>query len=93
MQEEKGATEDEMAGWHHRLNGQESGLGVPGASRRSAPQLLAFLPGNQWGSRSAAGTYRVEGHLHRWAGSCLLAEGLGTEGELCQSSNSCPSSQ
>ena len=23
MQEEKGAIEDEMAGWHHRLNGQE----------------------------------------------------------------------
>ena len=22
-QEEKRATEDEMAGWHHRLNGQE----------------------------------------------------------------------
>ena len=23
-QEEKGATEDEIAGWHHRLNGHES---------------------------------------------------------------------
>ena len=23
MQEEKGATEDEMVGWHHRLNGYE----------------------------------------------------------------------
>ena len=23
-QEEKGTTEDEMAGWHHRLNGSES---------------------------------------------------------------------
>ena len=23
-QEEKGMTEDEMAGWHHRLNGRES---------------------------------------------------------------------
>ena len=22
-QEKKGATEDEMVGWHHRLNGQE----------------------------------------------------------------------
>ena len=30
MQEEKGATEDEMVGWHHRLNGHEFGwtLGV-----------------------------------------------------------------
>ena len=24
-QEEKGTTEDEMAGWHHRLDGQEIG--------------------------------------------------------------------
>ena len=24
-QEEKGTTEDEMAGWHHRLNGHECG--------------------------------------------------------------------
>ena len=24
-QEEKGTTEDEMAGWHHRLNGHEFG--------------------------------------------------------------------
>ena len=24
-QDEKGTTGDEMAGWHHRLNGQESG--------------------------------------------------------------------
>ena len=24
-QEEKGTTEDEMAGWHHRLNGHELG--------------------------------------------------------------------
>ena len=23
MQEEKGVTEDEMVGWHHRLNGHE----------------------------------------------------------------------
>ena len=30
MQEEKGMTEDEMAGWHHRLDGQGFGwtLGV-----------------------------------------------------------------
>ena len=26
--EEKGMTEDEMVGWHHRLNGHEQALGV-----------------------------------------------------------------
>ena len=28
-QEEKGMTEDEMAGWHHRLNGREFEYGHP----------------------------------------------------------------
>ena len=27
-QREKGKTEDEMVGWHHRLNGHEQALGV-----------------------------------------------------------------
>ena len=27
-QEEKGTTEDEMAGWHHRLNGHKFGLAL-----------------------------------------------------------------
>ena len=40
-QEEKGMTEDEMAGWHHWLDGRESewtlGVGdVPGASVRNS---------------------------------------------------------
>ena len=30
MQEENGLTEDEMAGWHHRLDGREFEL-TPGA--------------------------------------------------------------
>ena len=32
-QEEKGTTEDEMGGWHHRLNGHEFGW-TPGAGDR-----------------------------------------------------------
>ena len=31
VQEEKGMTEDEMAGWHHRVNGHEFGW-TPGVS-------------------------------------------------------------
>ena len=30
MQEDKGTTEDEMVGWHHRLNGHRFGLGKLG---------------------------------------------------------------
>ena len=37
-QEEKGTTEDEMAGWHHRLNGHE----------------LEQTPGDRGGQRSLA---------------------------------------
>ena len=35
-QEEKGTTEDEMAGWHHWLNGLESGC-TPGVYSNSSP--------------------------------------------------------
>ena len=37
-QEEKGTTEDEMAGWHHRLDGNEFEYGsAPGAPRGAGP--------------------------------------------------------
>ena len=39
-QEEKGMTEDEMAGWHHRLDGHESER-TPGATGR--PGVLRFM--------------------------------------------------
>ena len=44
-QEEKGTTEDEMAGWHHRLNGHGFGWtqGVGDAIQLSHP-LSSFSP-------------------------------------------------
>ena len=47
-QEEKGMTEDEMAGWHHRLDGREfeSTLGVGdgrGGLARCSPQSCKEL--------------------------------------------------
>ena len=39
-QEEKGMTEDEMAGWHHRLDGHESER-TPGATGR--PGVLQLM--------------------------------------------------
>ena len=47
-QEEKGTTEDEMAGWHHRLNGREfeQALGV-GDGQRS---LVCCSP---WGGKES----------------------------------------
>jgi len=51
-QEEKGTTEDEMAGWHHRLDGRESewtpgvgdGTGRPGVLRFMGSQRV----GHDW---------------------------------------------
>ena len=40
-QEEKGMTEDEIAGWHHRLNGQEFGW-TPGIGD-GRPGVLRFM--------------------------------------------------
>ena len=38
-QEEKGMTEDEMAGWHHRLDGCELGVG----DGKGRPGVLRFM--------------------------------------------------
>ena len=38
-QEEKGMTEDEMVGWHHRLNGHEFGY-APGVGDGQRPSML-----------------------------------------------------
>jgi len=45
MQEKKGATEDEMVGWHHQLDGHESnqvpGVGDGQESLRAAVHQVA----------------------------------------------------
>ena len=46
MREEKGRTEDEMAGWHHRLNGHEFEQ-APGAGDGQGG-LVCFSP---WGHK------------------------------------------
>ena len=53
-QEEKGTTEDEMAGWHHRLDGQEfeQALGVGGGEG----SLVCCSP---WARRESDMTERV----------------------------------
>ena len=47
-QEEKKATEDEMVGWHHQLNGPESEQ-TPGDSERQA-SLVCYSP---WGHKES----------------------------------------
>ena len=51
MQEEKETTEDEMVGWHHRLNGHGFGW-TPGIG--DGPEGLAF-----WGSKESDMTERL----------------------------------
>ena len=47
FEEEKGITEDEMVGWHHRLNGHESEQ--PGDSKGQG-SLVCYSP---WGHRAS----------------------------------------
>ena len=53
-QEEKGATEDEMVGWHHRLNGHEFKQ-TPGDSEGQG-SLVCFSP---WGCKELDTTERL----------------------------------
>ena len=41
-QEEKGATEDEMVGWHHRLSGHEFEQAPGDSGRTGKPGMLQF---------------------------------------------------
>ena len=53
-QEEKGTTEDERAGWHHRLNGHESEK-TPGVGDGQGGLVCC----NSWGRKESDTTERL----------------------------------
>ena len=54
-QEEKGTTEDEMAGWHHRLNGHEFGW-TPGVGNGQGGLACS----SSWGHKESDTTERLK---------------------------------
>ena len=54
-QEEKGMIEDEMAGWHHRLNGHEFEYS-PGVGDRKGGLACC----SQWGCKKSEKTERLK---------------------------------
>ena len=52
--EEKGATEDEMVGWHHRLNGHEFEQALGAGDRQGS--LVCCSP---WGRKESDMTERL----------------------------------
>ena len=65
-QEEKGTTEDEMAGWHHWLNGRESEW-TPGVGDGQGGLACC----DSWGRKESDTTERLN-----WAPSSLLHRGM-----------------
>ena len=61
-QEEKGTTEDEMAGWHHRLDGREFGW-TPGVGAWQAGLACC----DSWGRKESDTTERLN-WIHRLLG-------------------------
>ena len=64
MQEEKGTTEDEMAAWHHRLDGHEvgstPGLVMDREARRAAIQIRSDQSlSDSWGRKESDTTERL----------------------------------
>ena len=53
-QEEKGTTEDEMAGWHHRLDGYESGWNLGVGDGQGGPACC-----DSWGHKESDTTERL----------------------------------
>ena len=86
-QEEKGTTEDEMAGWHHRLNGHEFGW-TPGVGNGQGGLACC----NLWGRKESDTTeqlnwtvnFYVEG---RWNLERDCVEPVGKFGKYCHLNN------
>ena len=53
-QEEKGTTEDEMAGWHHRLDGHEFEYS-PGVGEEQGGEVCC----DSWGPKESGRTERL----------------------------------
>ena len=69
-QEEMGTTEDEMAGWHHWLEGRESGW-TPGVG--DGQGVLACC--NLWGRKELDTTEQLNWNEKNWiAGNCSVAK-------------------
>ena len=65
-QKKKGATEDEMVGWHHRLNGHE--LGQPPGDSEGQGSLACCGP---WGHEESDMTEQLN-TTTRWLQTCCL---------------------
>ena len=75
-QEEKGTTEDEMAGWHHRLDGRESEwtLGVgDGQGGLACCDSWGRRVGHDWATE--LNWTELAGHLKTWLGRIHIQDG------------------
>ena len=68
-QEEKGTTEDEMVGWHHRLNGYRFGW-TPGVGGRQGDLVCC----GSWGRKDSDTTERLKWTELNWAHVCSVAQ-------------------
>ena len=67
-QEENGTTEDEMAGWHHWLDGRESGW-TPGVGDRQGGLACC----NSWDHKESDTTERLNWTELNWTGELILS--------------------
>ena len=77
-QEEKGMTEDEMAGWHHRLNGHEF-MQALGVGDREAWCVAVYGVGKSW-TRLSKWTEKQRGGLLWLVTQCLRRSALNAGG-------------
>ena len=74
-QEEKGMTEDEMVGWHHRLNGHGFGW-TPGVGDGQGGLVCC----SSWGHKESDTSERLnwtDWAVRYWASCCRYMEGVG----------------
>ena len=73
-QEEKGMTEDEMVGWHHRVNGCEFEQ-IPGDGEGDGGLSFSLMCCSPWGHEEADTTEQLKNHHHPCPSSWTLPSG------------------
>ena len=87
-QEEKGTTEDEMVGWHHRLDGHEFGLNSGSWWWTQRPGVLRFMGSQRVGHDWATELNLFKSRTDLGERLCKLKHKLNQE--VTSNSSSCP---
>ena len=86
-QEEKGTTEDEMAGWHHRLDGHEFEWTLGVGDGQGDLACCDSLGRKELDTTERLNWTELKHVITLWPRNCILGHSFQTNGDLCSHKN------